>query len=312
MTESHWEPKLRVPASGFSGSGYRIPTRLGDDGKPILAPGVTTVLGALDKPGVTQWSVDNTAAYAIANVDALLNRTEEQGFGFLRFYHKRFKEADFDDPTVDIRDYSSGVLNDLAELGSMTHDWVADFVNDYFEPELVREEQVEMATEFVNWWNSHEIEVVLTEVTVIIVDERGRVSAGTLDHLWIIDGVATLIDLKTSRKTRAEHWAQLAALAAAQSMLVQVAEDTPGAVAYESKKFGTTYWIEQPVPPFSKIAVLHLRPSDTDSHGAYMPPFCELKKVSDEKITAGWEIYQGALQARIGQRMMKIAEKEEA
>ena len=107
------EPKLRVRSSGHGGSGYKHP-HTGD-----VVPGVTTVLKRLDKPGVLQWAVDNTAAYAVANVDGLLNRTEEQGFGFLRWYWKR-------DPLKgdlsDIRNYSDGVLNDAAELGTMMHD----------------------------------------------------------------------------------------------------------------------------------------------------------------------------------------------
>ena len=205
-----WEPKLRVPASGFSGSGYRIPTRLGADGKPLLVPGVTTVLGALDKPGVLQWSIDNVAAYAVANVDALLNRDEIQGFGFLRFYHKRMKEQDFDNPEIDIRNYSNGVLNDLAELGTLTHEWVADFANDFPEPEVTRPEQADMIAEFVDWWNANEVEVIGSEITVV-----GDGFAGTLDHLWIVNGVPTLVDVKTSRATRQEHFAQLSALGAA-------------------------------------------------------------------------------------------------
>lgn len=308
-----WEPKLRVPASGFSGSGYRIPTRAGEDGKPLLVPGVTTVLGALDKPGVLQWSIDNVAAYATANIDALLNRTEEQGFGFLRFYHKRFKEADFDDPTVDIRNYSAGVLNDLAELGTVTHDWVADFVNDYFEPEIVRDEQAEMVAEFVDWWNAHDVQVIGTEMTVV-----GDGFAGTLDHFWIIDGVAYLLDLKTARATREEHYAQLAALGAADAMLVEVTEDTEGAVKYERTSKGVTavsWWIEKPLPAFSRYGILHLRPSDFTNAGVPMEPFCVLKEIDPDTIDAAYEMFRGALQVRHAQaklkKLAKAKEKEE-
>lgn len=306
-----WEPKLRVRASGLGGSGYVLPTRLGYDGKPLIVPGVTTCLGALDKPGILQWSIDNVAAYASANVDKLLSRTEEQGYGFLRFYHKRMKEADFDNPDIDIRDYSNGVLNDLAELGTITHDWVADFVNGFFEPEITRNEQAEMIAEFVDWWNAHEVTVLETEVTVIIASENGDLSAGTLDHIWIVDGVPMLIDLKTSRKTRAEHFAQAAALGAAQSIIREVDADTPGAVPYESKTWGTTYWVEEPLPDFSAFAILHLRPSDTDNEGNYMAPFCRLEPISEAKIAAGWKLYQASLAARLAQRDMKIAEKED-
>jgi hypothetical protein len=299
-----WEPKLRVAASGYSGSGYRIPTRQGPDGKALLVAGVTTALGAIDKPGVLQWSIDNVSAYAVANVDSLLNRTEEQGYGFLRWYHKRMKESDFDDPSVDIRDYSSGVLNDLAELGTVTHDWVADFVNNYFEPDLVRPEQEEMAAEFVDWWNANDVEVIDTEVTVV-----GDGFAGTLDHLWRVNGVPTLVDLKTSRRTRDEHFAQLAALGAAESVMREVDEYTPGAVEYETKRWGKTYWIEEPLPDFSQYAILHLRPSDTDSHGAYMEPFCHFKVIDHDIIDSAYEMFRGALQVRQAQARLKALQK---
>ena len=311
-THDRWEPKLRVAASNLGGSGYRIPTRIGEDGKPLLVPGVTTVLGVLEKPGVLQWSIDNTSAYAIANVDALLNRTEEQGFGFLRFWHRRMKEADFDNPEVDIYNYSNGVLNDLAELGTKTHDWVADYANDYFtDDELPRREHEEMVIEFLEWWNAHDIQVVETEVTVVMTTPSGETAAGTLDHIWIIDGVPTLVDVKTSRKTRDEHFAQLAALGAATSIMREVTADTPGAVEYETKKWGKTYWIEEPLPAFSDYRILHLRPSDVDNKGYRMKPFCELKKVKPGKIEAGWKLFSAALDARLAQREMKLLDREE-
>jgi len=187
-----YEPRLRVKASGMGGSGYVIPTRLTEDGKMVRCAGVTTVLGAIDKPGITQWAVNQTAAYAVHNVDALLDRTEEVGMRYLQWYWRRMKPADFDDPEIDILNAHSGVLNDLAELGSITHDWVSDFVTDQFDPiELTRDEQAQMVSAFLDWWDEHDVEVILTERTVV-----GDGYAGTLDHMWIVDGIKYLVDLK--------------------------------------------------------------------------------------------------------------------
>lgn len=305
MSHDYFEPKLRVAASGMGGSGYRIPTRQDDKGKPLLVPGVTTVLGALDKGGIVQWAVDNTAAYAVANIDALLNRTEEAGYGFLRWYWRRMKESDFDNPDVDIRDASNGVLNDLAELGTMTHDWIADFVLDNFPEDLVRPEQEQMAAEFVDWFNNHDVQPVLVEKTVV-----GDGYAGTLDHLWIVDGVATLIDAKTSRHTRDSHIAQIAALGAANYMMTEVTADHPDAVEYETKKWGKTYWIEEPIPAFSEYAILHLRPDDYDAKGNFVPAFCELKKIPHEEVEAAFDIFQGALQVKNAESRLKRLRKE--
>lgn len=306
MTRDRWEPRLRVAASRYGGSGYRIPTRPGEDGKPLLVPGVTTVLSALDKGGIVQWAVNNTAAYAIANIDALLNRTEEQGYGFLRWYHNRMKPKDFDDPAVDITDYSNGVLNDLAELGTMTHDWVADFLNDYFNEDLIRNEQVEMVNRFLEWYAEHDLEVIATEVTVVGADW-----AGTLDYILRIDGVTYLVDLKTSRAIRSSHYGQLSALGSAEAMMREVDADYPGAVEYETKKWGKTYWVEEPLPDFSDYAILHLRPQDTDSKGAWMDSFCELKVISHEKIQAAHGLFTGALQARHAERKLRELETTE-
>jgi len=306
VTRDRWEPRLRVAASRYGGSGYRIPTRLGEDGKPLLVPGVTTVLSALDKGGIIQWAVNNTAAYAIANIDALLNRTEDQGYGFLRWYHNRMKPKDFDDPVVDITDYSNGVLNDLAELGTMTHDWVADFLNDYFNEDLIRNEQVEMVNRFLEWYAEHEVEVIATEVTVV-----GANWAGTLDYILRIDGVTYLVDLKTSRAIRSSHYGQLSALGSAEAMMREVTADFPGAVEYETKKWGKTYWVEEPLPDFSDYAILHMRPQDTDSKGKWMDSFCELKIIPHEKIQAAHGLFTGALQARHAERKLREFETTE-
>jgi hypothetical protein len=83
------EPKLRARSSGFGGSGYRIPTWLDDKGQPMLVPSVTTITGVTNKPGLQQWIADQTAAYAVTHIDDLLTRTEEVGWGFLRYFWKR-------------------------------------------------------------------------------------------------------------------------------------------------------------------------------------------------------------------------------
>lgn len=306
MGRDRWEPRLRVAASKYGGSGYRIPTRLGDDGKPLLVPGVTTVLGALDKGGIVQWAVNNTAAYAAANVDALLSRDEEQRYGFLRWYHSRMKPKDFDDPAIDITDYSNGVLNDLAELGTMTHDWVADYLNDYFTDDLIRNEQVEMVNRFLTWLSENEVEVLATEVTVV-----GPDWAGTLDYILRVNGVTYLVDLKTSRGIRSSHYAQLAALGSAEAYMREVDADYPGAVEYETKQWGKTYWVEEPLPDFSEYAILWLRPEDTDSKGAFMDSFCEFKVIPHEKIQAAYGLFEGALKARHAERKLREIENTE-
>lgn len=289
-----WEPKLRVKASNLGGSGYRIPTRLGEDGKPILVPGITTVNNAINMPGLVQWAVDQTAAYAVANVDGLLSRTEEQGWGFLRFLHRR--KPDVDSPELNLWNYHDGVLNDLAELGSKTHDWINDFVTGGFPEDPDSEHQQQMIEKFLEWWSENDVEVLETEVTVV-----GDGYAGTLDHIWRVNGTLCWVDAKTSRKIRETHIAQLAAIGAADGMMMEVPEGHEGSVEYDSKRWGKTHWIEVAPPACAQYAVLHLRPDTEDG-----PAFCEFQVIPHEAIDQGFEMFRGALRIKHAQRAMKL------
>lgn len=274
------EPKLRVRSSGHGGSGYKHPHT------GSVVPGVTTVLKKLDKPAVTQWAVDNTAAYAVANIDALLSRTEEQGYGFLRWYWKR-------DPLAgdlsDIRNYSNGVLNDAAELGTLVHDWIAadHGVGAYPNVSAAPEFFWEMIAEWDKFKLEHDIEPILTETT-FWSEQYGY--AGTADALWKVDGVPMLLDVKTSRNTWDEHYMQLAALGACESMLL---EPTEG------------HWVEEPVPAFSQYGLLHIRPSDYDKNGEPLDAFCKLKVVSHDEIPALFDAFLGLLKVSHAQNELK-------
>jgi hypothetical protein len=163
-----------------------------------------------------------------------------------------------------------------------------------------------MVNRFLEWFADHEVTVIATEITVVGADW-----AGTLDYILVIDGVIYLVDLKTARMVRASHFAQLAALGSAEAMMREVDADYPGAVEYETKKWGKTYWIEEPLPDFSEYAILHMRPQDTDSKGTWMDSFCDLKVIPHEKIQAAHGLFTGALQARHAERKLRELEKED-
>lgn len=264
------EPKLRVRSSGHGGSGYKHP-HTGE-----VVPGVTTVLKKLEKPAIVQWAVDNTAAYAVKNIDGLLSRTEEQGFGFLRWYWKR-------DPIkgdmTDIRNYSNGVLNDAAELGTLVHDWIAAETDDNFPyPDITNAPEYfwEMKSEWERWRDAHEVEALYTEVT-LWNDEHGY--AGTADAFWKVDGKTTLIDIKTSRSTWDEHWMQAVALDKCDYVVVEVDGE----------------WAHRPMPEVEQIGLLHIRPSDTDKNGNPMFPFAELKLLDMAEYDELWKAFKGLL-----------------
>jgi hypothetical protein len=236
---------------------------------------VTTVLKRLDKPGVLQWAVDNTAAYAVANVEGLLNRTQEQGYGFLRWYWKR---DPLDGDLTDIRNYSAGVLNDAAELGTLMHDWVAAEHDDLPFPDVTNAPDYfwEMVAEWDEYKSKTVIKPLYTEVTLWNTVER---YAGTADGIWDIDGVMTLVDLKTSRNTWDEHWMQLEALRRCDKLLTEVDGE----------------WIESANLVPEKMALLHIRPSDVDKNGNPMLPFAQLKVMADNEHDAMWQAFKGLL-----------------
>lgn len=304
-SHDRFEPKLRIRASGMNGSGYAIPTRPQADGKPLKVPGVTTVLKALSNDGIVAWSVDQTAHYAVNNVDQLLNRTKEQGFRFLRYYSKR--KVDFDDPEVDIHNAYEGVLNDLANIGTLIHDAVAYELVGEFGPDFTRDEQVEAFEAFLEWQSQHDIEVVLVEATVFNPEIQ---AAGTLDYYLIIDGESWLLDGKSSRAVRESHKAQAAALYNAPIRMAQVDADDPEGVEYDTKQWGKTYWKEVPMPVPDRVGFLHFRPNDWDKDGNLIPAFCHLVEMHPDELEPAYEIFKGALMAAKGKQKLKKIEKE--
>ena len=292
MAGDLYEPKLRVRASGLGGSGYAIPTRPDPKGKPLVVPGATTVTGVEEKGGVVQWAVDNTAAYAAALGSRLLDHSEERAYNMLRWYHTRRPKVD--DPTLNVNDYSQGVLDDLAEFGTDIHSYINESVNglpNLRTPPTERHAQAYEAFEI--WASEHVIEPVVSEITVFS-PEYGY--AGTLDHIWYVDYEPVLIDVKTSRNIGTSHLKQLSCLGAADVWMREMpgGEGTP----HKTSKWGTTYWQEDVVPSFVKYAILQVRPGDVDNKGKYVPPFAKLHYIDNSIIDASFPGFLGALEIR--------------
>lgn len=268
------DPKLRVRASGFGGSGYRIPTWLDSNGKPNIVPGVTTALKVINKPGLNQWYADIVAAHASVNPDALFSKTEGDGFTFLR--------------------YAAGYeLKRLGDIGTNIHEWAESYLRgDFARPTLETEEAAQMAERFKEWVVDNNVEWYGSELTVVN-KEIGY--AGTLDILCKIDGKIYIVDIKSGRNIWPEAKMQQAALLHAETYMREVDADTEGATEYLVQ--GTkdkTYWVEDelPVKPEGAI-ILHIRPDDVDNQGTILDSF--YKQIAVEHTDEYYEGFVSAL-----------------
>jgi hypothetical protein len=297
-------PTLASGRGEFGGRVYRIPGRKDKYGKQLQYPSVTTVLKVIDKPGISQWIADETAAYAVANLMYLEQHTEEYGWRYLRHYWHRTPDLQ----ASELRLHHEGVKNDAAELGTNIHEWIeAELgLEGKTYPEVLALEVDEMIEAFDRWAVLHDIEPRWAERTVVH-DELGY--AGTGDAHWYMrcthadpclpdDGwYDVLIDVKSSRYTWPEHGMQLAALANAPVIMRQVPTGTPGARKHEKTENGTrrvSWWVEEPRPKYDRVALLHIRPNDLDPHGRKIPAFCELEDRTDD-LDLYWQAFQGAL-----------------
>lgn len=270
-------PKLATARSGYGGRGYRHPTT------GQVVPSVTTVLRMASSPSLTQWAVDQTAAYAVANIDELLSRTEEQGWGFLRWYHKR-------DPKkleegFDVRNYHLGVLNDAADLGTSIHEWIEADLNGTEYPDTTFES--DRFWQMVEVWDAfkrdHTVEPVLTEVTVWHADKG---YAGTFDLLAKVDGVLTLLDIKSARSIWPDHFMQLGALKNAETYFTE----------------GFDGWIEndwyEVVWDVNAYGFLHIRPDDFTNDGVFVPAYCQMDYIDNTLLDVYTEQFDGLLAAK--------------
>src|SRR5690606_2143602 len=251
------------------------------------------ITGAADKPGLRQWVADNTAAFAVANVDALLNRSEMEGYGFLRWRWKNEPKLDAD---ADLRNWHGYVLNDAADLGTWFHGYAEAILRgDFPEREPQTDWQYELAEQLEAFLSEHEVEPVFMEQTVY--NPVGY--AGTLDLMARIDGVPTLCDWKTSRRVQDAHKQQLAALGAAPGWLRRVPQGE--GVLYKRKQKPDTWWVEDAVPEFSQYAILQFRPTDDDGTPAYY----RMHIVNPEEIALHYEAFLGYLTAKEAERKVR-------
>ena len=141
------------------------------NGSPV--PGVTTVLGIINKPALASWA----------------NRLGLQGTN------------------------STEYVNDLAASGTLAHSLIESsltgitaMIGDY-SPEQIRRAQNALAS-FQTWARDKRLETRQTELSLV---SEAHGYGGTLDWYGTVNGLPTLIDFKTSAAIYDDHLYQLAA-----------------------------------------------------------------------------------------------------
>lgn len=134
-------------------------------------PGVTTILGVLNKPQLVVWA--NTMGLKGINTSTYVDELAK--VGSLAHY---LIMCDLTAQTPNVRDYTPAQQDAAAES---IKSWLA-------------------------WRRVHDIQPILTEAP--LVSEQYRYG-GTLDLFAYIDGVPTLADIKTAKAIYGEHMTQV-------------------------------------------------------------------------------------------------------
>lgn len=137
-----------------------------------MMPGVTTILGVLNKPALVPWA---------------------NGLGL---------------NGINVKDY----VDVLALIGTIAHDMICCHVqNKPFQPNGHPADLIDKAEnsflKYLEWARTHKVEPILCEAP--LVSERYGYG-GTIDFYGLIDGVPTLKDYKTAKAIWPEHLYQVA------------------------------------------------------------------------------------------------------
>lgn len=146
-----------------------------ENGKKVRVPGTTTITGVLAKPVLKYWA----------------NKIGLQG--------------------IDVRKY----VDAAARVGTLAHEMVEYYLagerldlSDYTPNEVKGAKRA--FRKFIVWAKPHNIKPLLLEYPLVSKTHR---FGGTIDFYGDLDGLPTLLDIKTSKALYPEHFLQVAAYA---------------------------------------------------------------------------------------------------
>lgn len=164
-------------------------------GKPVY--GVTSITGVLNKPALVYWAANIAAETFLANIKAGESLDEIQ-----------IKEL-----ADQIKTSHSKKKDASADLGTMIHDWLSEFLNAGISKKPlpkkpINPEMKNAVNAFLDWCKKNKVKFLETERKIY---SKKYGYAGTLDAVAMVNGKMTLVDFKTSNAIYPEMFLQTVA-----------------------------------------------------------------------------------------------------
>lgn len=244
MSKHTWSkaPKLALWSGEGEGNGRTYVNPVDDS----RHPSVTTILKNTPKADLMGWSAFKVAEVAIERY-ADLGGDPEQVMKWLPYAHTDYR-------------------NERGWVGSGVHATIQAEHEQSWDFYELDAEQLAMMEKWYEFCRVYQAEILYSECTVL-----GDGFMGTLDaFIRYIDPFTgevriALVDFKTSKSIWDDHHMQLAALANAECIFREVPKGTEGAYRRKGKVIAEdSYWVQEPVPYFDEVKILHLREDKYD------------------------------------------------
>jgi hypothetical protein len=194
------------------------------DGKVV--PGVTTVLGIVNKPALVPWAAKMAAEE--------FTRQIKPGVAY--------DEVSLSAIAEDIKRSHRAKTAAAATVGTIVHDWVEEFLRMGRPPaDPVNEAAQNGVLAWLEWWRANEVRPAMVER--IIYHPEGY--AGRVDFVGEVNGRRMVADIKTSSGVWPEMWLQVHAYAAALTQEGWCASEV--GIIHLDKDSGEMTWHTRPI-----------------------------------------------------------------
>ena len=232
----------------------------------MKVPGVTSIIGVLDKPALVNWAATSVAEHAINNWERLSGMTLVNRYEELKQAHRlKNKEAI-------VRGKRIHALAERISVGEAVDPQDASLVA--------------AARAYADLLDAWELEPVMLEASVL---NRDYLYAGTLDGVFTSPRLGTIIaDTKTGKRAFSEVALQLAAYRNADVYLEERPRTGPRGGKLPSD------WVERPMPSVDGAVVIHIERETDDSPAvAHLQPVQAGPDIFEQflylrEVFAGW------------------------